>query len=128
MPLTRISLRRGKPHEHLAGLADGVYDALREVFDVPEGDRFAVIHQHDPQGFVYDLHYLGVPRSDDLVIIEITCNDTRTTKQKQALYRAVAENLSRRPGLRPEDVMIVLVEVKAENWSFGRGEAQYVKS
>jgi 4-oxalocrotonate tautomerase len=33
--------------------------------------------------------------------------------------------LHERLGLRREDVMIVLVEVKKENWSFGNGVAQY---
>lgn len=127
MPLTRISLRKGKSPEYHAALADGMYQALRETFDVPEGDRFVVVHEHEPGGFIYDPGYLGVPRSDDLVIIQITCNDTRTTDQKAALYRAIAEKLSRRPGLRTEDVLICLVEVKAVNWSFGNGEAHYVK-
>ncbi|MBV9879591.1 MAG: tautomerase family protein, partial [Gemmatirosa sp.] len=28
-------------------------------------------------------------------------------------------------GVRREDVFVSLVEVRAENWSFGNGEAQY---
>jgi 4-oxalocrotonate tautomerase len=45
--------------------------------------------------------------------------------QKKALYAAIADNLSRDPGLRREDIFINLIEVKKENWSFGAGEAQY---
>jgi hypothetical protein len=32
-----------------------------------------------------------------------------------------------RIGLRPEDLVVNLVEVKRENWSFGSGEAQLAR-
>ena len=125
MPLIRISLRAGKPAAYRAALAEGVYAALRETFGVPEDDRFVLIHEHGADGFAYGAGYLGIARSDDLVIVQITCNDTRGLAQKRALYARIADNLAGDPGLRPEDVFINLVEVKAENWSFGNGEAQY---
>jgi 4-oxalocrotonate tautomerase len=128
MPLTRISLRAGKPAAYHAALMDGVYEAMRETFGVPEDDHFMVIHEHGAGAFAYGAAYLGIPRSDDLVIIQITCNDTRTWPQKRALYRAIAARLSADPGLRPEDVFINLVEVKPENWSFGHGRAQYAEA
>jgi phenylpyruvate tautomerase PptA (4-oxalocrotonate tautomerase family) len=49
----------------------------------------------------------------------------RTLEQKRALYKAIAHNLAARPGVRPEDVFVNLVEVAKENWSFGNGIAQY---
>lgn len=125
MPLVRISLRRGKPAAHLAALRNGVYEAMRETFGVPEDDRFILVHQHDPAEFDCDPHYLGIERSDDLVIVQIVCNNSRTVAQKQAFYRRVAEKLAAAPGLRPEDVFINLVETARENWSFGNGIAQY---
>ena len=66
------------------------------------------------------------PHTDDLVIIQITANDTRTVEQKQAFFARVATLLAEDPGLRKEDVFINLVECKKENWSFGNGIAQYV--
>lgn len=125
MPLVRISLRRGKSAAQLAALRNGVYAAMRETFDVPEDDRFILIHQHDAAEFDCDPDYLGIARSEDLVIVQIACNDTRTVAQKQAFYRRVAENLAADPGLRPEDVFINLLETARENWSFGSGIAQY---
>lgn len=125
MPLIRISLRAGKPTAYRTALTEGVYAALRETFGVPEDDRFVLVHEHEADTFAYGAGYLGIARSDDLVIVQITCNDTRDLAQKRALYRRIADNLARDPGLRPEDVLINLVEVKAENWSFGNGEAQY---
>ena len=125
MPLVRISLRRGKSATHLAALRNGIYAAMRETFDVPEDDRFILVHQHDDGEFDCDPNYLGIPRSDNLVIVQIACNNTRTAAQKQAFYRRVAGNLATDPGLRPEDVFINLLETARENWSFGNGIAQY---
>ena len=98
---------------------------MRETFDVPEDDRFILLHQHDAEEFDCDPHYLGIERSDDLVIVQTACNNTRTAAQKQAFYRRVAEKLAADPGLRPEDVFINLLETAKENWSFGHGIAQY---
>jgi phenylpyruvate tautomerase PptA (4-oxalocrotonate tautomerase family) len=98
---------------------------MRATFNVPENDRFILVSQHDADEFNYDPNYLGIARSDDLVIVQITCNAGRTVEMKQALYRRIAENFSADPGLRPEDVFINLVEVAKENWPFGNGVAQY---
>ena len=125
MPLVRISLRRGKPAAYRKAIADGVYDAMRSAFDVPEEDRFMVTSEHDEADFSYSANYLGIARSDNLMLIQITANNTRTRDKKKALYRAIADNLSKNPGVRPEDVFINLVEVLPENWSFGNGIAQY---
>ncbi|MGD0846317.1 tautomerase family protein [Bradyrhizobium sp.] len=127
MPLTRVSLRRGKPAPYRKAILEGLYQAMRETFDVPEGDRFMTVTEHDQDDFVYGADYLGIQRSDDLVIIQITVSNTRPTAQKQKLYRRIVERLTENPGLRPEDIFINLVEVLPENWSFGHGQAQYVK-
>jgi len=126
MPLARIDLKRGKSPEYRKAVIDGVYRALRETFDVPEGDRFMLVSEHDADGFSYDPHYLGMNRSDDLVVIQLTVSNTRGVEQKKALYRRIVERLAENPGIRPDDVLINLVEVAKENWSFGRGLAQYV--
>jgi len=104
---------------------DNIYRAMRETFDVPEDDLFMTVSEHDDSDFLYGATYLGIARSDDLVIIQITAVDTRTTDQKKALYRRIAERLAEDPGIRPEDVFISLVEVNRKNWSFGLGDAQY---
>ncbi len=126
MPLVRVSLRRGKPANYREAILDGTYRAMISTFDVPEEDRFMVINEHDEADFSYSKTYLGIDRSDDLVMIQIAANNTRTVEKKQALYRQIVENLAANPGVRSEDVFINLVEVLPENWSFGRGIAQYV--
>ena len=126
MPLTRVSLRRGKPAAYRQAILEGIYRAMRAVFDVPDDDRFMTITEHDEDNFSYSKSYLGIARSDDLVMIQLTVNNTRTVEKKKALYRAIVENLTADPGLRPEDILINLIEVLPENWSFGNGIAQYV--
>jgi phenylpyruvate tautomerase PptA (4-oxalocrotonate tautomerase family) len=127
MPLVRISLKRGKPPAYRQAIAEAVYQALRDTFDVPDRDRFMTITEHDGEDFIFDRGYLGIDRSDDFVILQLTVSNTRPREKKQALYRRIVELLAADPGLRPEDVFINLVEVLPENWSFGMGEAQYVK-
>ena len=125
MPLTRVSLRHGKSAPYRKAVLDGVYAAMRETFEVPEDDRFMLVTEHDESGFVYGKSYLGIERSDDLVLIQLTVSNTRTLEQKKALFAAIAKKLGDNPGLRPQDVFINLVEVVKENWSFGHGLAQY---
>jgi len=95
------------------------------AFDVPNEDRFMVINEYDEPDFSYSNNYLGIARTDDLILIQITANNTRTVEQKKAFYRQIVENLRKDPGVRPEDVFISLVEVLKEDWSFGNGIAQY---
>ncbi len=126
MPFTRVSLRRGKPAAYRKALLDGIYRALRAVFDVPENDRFMVINEHDEADFSYPAEYLGISHSADIVLIQITISNTRPRPKKQALYREIVAELVKDPCVRPEDIVINLVEVLPENWSFGKGIAQYV--
>ena len=125
MPLVQISLRQGKSADYKQAIGDGVYNAMLETFDVPKEDRFIVISEHAASEFQFSRTYLDIARSDDLVIIQITANNTRNVEQKKALFARIAELLSQDPGLRKEDVFINLVEVAKENWSFGNGIAQY---
>jgi 4-oxalocrotonate tautomerase len=127
MPLTRVSMRRGKSAAYRKAVLEGLYQAMRETFEVPEGDRFMTITEHDEDNFVYGADYLGIQRSDDLVLIQLNVSNTRSVAQKQNLYRRIVEKLTANPGLRPEDIFINLVEVLPANWSFGHGEAQYVR-
>ena len=125
MPFTRIAVRAGKPAAYRQALTQGIQRALIAEFNVPEDDIFMVITEHDDSNIVYDRNYLGIARSDDLVLIQLTVTNSRTQEQKKALYKRIADNLAEHPGVRREDVFINLVEVLKENWSFGNGIAQY---
>ena len=125
MPLVRIDLAAGKPAAYRRAIGDAVYDAMRETINVPKDDRFQIVNEHPAENFIIDPGYLGIARTADCVVLQITLNEGRTLEQKRAFYKAVADNLHARLGLRREDVFIGLVEVRKENWSFGNGEAQY---
>ncbi|CAB3907253.1 tautomerase family protein [Achromobacter denitrificans] len=125
MPLVHISLRAGKPEAYRQAIFDGVYQALRDTFNVPDDDQFMAMTEHDAANFRYGATYLDVARSDDVVFIQITASNTRGMEQKKALFRRIAQRLGARPGMREEDVFVSLVEVAKENWSLGRGLAQY---
>jgi 4-oxalocrotonate tautomerase len=125
MPLVRIDLPRGKTAEYRRTLGDVVYEAMIQTINVPANDRFQVITEHPPDELIIDRTYLGIERSADCVLIQVFLNEGRTTELKKAFYRAIADGLQQRLGLRKQDVFITLVEVKKENWSFGNGEAQY---
>jgi len=126
MPLARIDLAQGKSADYRKTIGDVVYDAMVETLKAPKDDRFQVITEHAPDSFIFDPSYLGIARSKDCVFVQLTLNEGRTVDQKRAFYKAVMAGLHQRLELRPEDLLINLVEVRKENWSFGNGEAQYV--
>jgi 4-oxalocrotonate tautomerase len=124
MPLIHISLRQGKPAAYRQAILDGLYQAMRETLNVPEGDEFMTISEHDAANFRYGAAF-GITRSDDLVLIQITVFNTRTVEQKKALFRGIAERLGENPGIRPEDVFVNVLDAAKENWSVGYGLAQF---
>lgn len=125
MPLVKIHLRRGKSPEYIRSVCDSIHAALVAKANVPEDDRFQLVSQYAEEEMHAHPSYAGVMRSQDLIVIEITLNQGRTTDIKRDLYADVCERLGRDPGVRPDDVLVSLVEVSKENWSFGKGLATY---
>jgi 4-oxalocrotonate tautomerase len=125
VPLVRIDVP-----DHLASglesqIGDLVYDAMLECLKVPVDDKFQVLTRHPESQIVKPKSYLGIEYSDQLIIIQITLNEGRDTDVKKAFYAKVAHSLHSRLNIRKEDILISLVEVNKENWSFGDGEMQY---
>lgn len=125
MPLVKIHLRRGKSFDYRRAVADAVHEALVAHANVPVDDRFQLILEHDADAMIAHPSYGGVSRSQDLIIIEITLNAGRSVDIKKSLYGDIAARLQRSVDVRPDDVLIHLVEVAKENWSFGGGKATY---
>jgi phenylpyruvate tautomerase PptA (4-oxalocrotonate tautomerase family) len=125
MPLVRVEIKKHADPTFAKRIGEQIYAAMRSTINVPEHDNFQILNEHDGEHFIFDPQYLGIQRTDQLVIIQITLNEGRTLEQKKALYQAIAQNLNTHLGIRLEDVFINLVEVKKENWSFGNGIAQY---
>lgn len=128
MPLVRITLFKGRSATEIRAIADGVHEALVGTYSVPPGDRFQIIEQREPGDIIYDSGYLGIERTNEIVIIQIIAGHWRDTLAKQALYATIANNLAVNPGLRREDVQIIVSSNDKPDWSFGNGVASYVTS
>ncbi|MFJ2362751.1 tautomerase family protein [Pseudomonas sp. NPDC087697] len=125
MPLVRVDIKKHQDPTFAKRVGELIYAAMRSSIGVPEHDNFQILAEHDELHFIFDPVYLGINRSDHLVIIQISLNEGRTLEQKKLLYKTIAESLNAELAVRLEDVFINLVEVKKENWSFGNGVAQY---
>jgi len=125
MPFVKIFLRKGKSPEYLRSVADAVHGALVAQANVPADDRFQILHEVSDDSLIAHPSYGGVNRSKDVVIIEITLNVGRTVEIKKNLYADIARRLQDAADVRADDVMVSLVEVQKENWSFGGGRATY---
>jgi len=121
MPFTRISLHKGKSPDYLKAISASLDQALVEAFQVPEKDKFQVFHQLEPGELVFDRDYLGGPRSDDFIHFHISTGKPRKREIKQRFYRRLVERLKQSPGIRPEDVMVIIAESPYEDWSFASG-------
>jgi 4-oxalocrotonate tautomerase len=127
MPLVRLSLTAGRVATHARAISGAVHDAMVETIAIPAADRFQIITEHTPENIVYDREFLGVERSDEQVIVQIALRRGRSTEVKQALYRAIVDKIAAAAQVRVQDVIITLVENDSADWSFGNGEAQFVK-
>jgi phenylpyruvate tautomerase PptA (4-oxalocrotonate tautomerase family) len=125
MPLVRIDLPHTIEPERRSIIGDIVYRAMADVLNVPDGDKFQIITGHGADSLRIDPTYLGIERSADAFIIDITLNAGRTVELKRRFYATLVERLTAEVNVRPQDVLIVLTEVAKENWSFGNGQAQY---
>jgi 4-oxalocrotonate tautomerase len=124
MPMTQIYLRSGKPSSYRRAIADGIQTALTDAIGVPAEERFQIITELNSENLIFDPGFRNVSRSQDFMIVVITLKSGRSDSLKQLLYQAIVRELARNPGVRPEDVMIVLRENESADWSFGNGVAQ----
>lgn len=124
-PLVRVSLREDKSPQLHKTLMDQVYLALHSAMGTPENDRFAVIHEHSESCYNNSGDFLGINRSSDHMILQITVLAGRSVDQKRAHYAAIAQNLGDTLGVRKEDIFINLLEVAREDFSLGNGIAQF---
>jgi phenylpyruvate tautomerase PptA (4-oxalocrotonate tautomerase family) len=126
VPLVRINLSKSASAETVRNVSEVVYDAMINVANVPANDKFQIINRHADDELVYPAEgYLGVTYTPGIVFIQVTWNAGRTIEVKKAFYKAVAEGISTKAGIRIQDVFISLIDVAREDWSFGNGEMQY---
>jgi 4-oxalocrotonate tautomerase len=77
MPLVNIHLIQGKPVEFRRKVGEIVYHTMIATISVPPKDNFQIITEHDRESLVYDPGYLEIPRTDGIIVIQITLNEGR---------------------------------------------------
>ncbi|MFP3919266.1 tautomerase family protein [Lysinibacillus telephonicus] len=125
MPLLRFDLVEGRDEKTLKKLLDSAHSAMVEAFQVPESDRYQIVHQHPLHELIIEDTGLGFKRSKDLVIISIV-SKKRTVTQKEKLYSLLAHKLEAECGISPQDLIVSITENTDADWSFGLGEAQFL--
>jgi phenylpyruvate tautomerase PptA (4-oxalocrotonate tautomerase family) len=88
---------------------------MKDVLELPEDDYFHVIHGKEPENMIQAPVFWGVERSAGSVFIQMSFNP-RPPAQKEALFASVAERLVESPGVRREDIFMMILETAAENW------------
>lgn len=126
MPLVHISVHDSMPVPTRRAVADAVYTAMRNTLGIPEGDRFIVLSAHSHDELFIDPTFMSMNRTDNFVLVHATLRRGRSAEVKQAFYQETAHLLHLRASIDPQDVMIVLSENDSADWSFGRGEAQFL--
>jgi phenylpyruvate tautomerase PptA (4-oxalocrotonate tautomerase family) len=125
MPFLRLDVLEGRSEQELATLLDAIHRVVLKTFHVPERDRYQVVHEHKPSRVRIEDTGLGIPRSEKVVLLQVTTRP-RTTDEKTAFYRELCAELERACGIPPTDVMVNVVENTDEDWSFGHGRAQFL--
>ena len=125
MPFVRIDLSKKHPEGFAQQVGEIVYEVMTTHINVPKDDKFQVITKHDSNELVAPKSYLGIKYSEEVIFIQVTLNEGRTTEMKKKFYKAICEGLVEKLKVRPQDIVINLIEVNKENWSFGNGEMQY---
>ncbi|MBG9792550.1 tautomerase [Paenibacillus dendritiformis] len=125
MPMLRFDVIEGRNEQELRQLLDAAHEAMVEAFDVPYNDRYQIVHQHPAHEMIIEDTGLGLKRTKNLVIISLV-SKARTNAQKERLYALLTERLELACGISPDEVMISITENGPADWSFGRGEAQFL--
>jgi phenylpyruvate tautomerase PptA (4-oxalocrotonate tautomerase family) len=121
MPFTHVAIPAGTSSSHKAAIAHGVHEAMVAAIGIPEDDFFQLLCEYQPGDFLFDRGFLGMQRSDRVVVVRITLRRGRSDAMKRDLYARVAASLERDAGIRPQDVFVYLVENDFSDWSVGGG-------
>src|SRR3569623_3189846 len=100
MPLARIDMPAGKSAEYKRHVSDVIYEAIIGILKAPEGDRFHVINEHQPDTLFIDRHFLGIERTADAMIIQVTLRRGRSDEVKYFFFVMLSYEIYTRTGIR----------------------------
>lgn len=125
MPFLRFDVLEGRTDQELSALLDATHRIVLRTFHAPERDRYQIVHEHKPSRVRIEDTGLGIPRSEKVVLLQITTRP-RTSDEKTNFYRELCGELERVCGIAPTDVMVNFIENTDVDWSFGNGRAQFL--
>lgn len=126
MPLLYFNVLEGRTDAELKTMLDAAHRAMLAAFKVPERDRYQIVNEHKPSHMIVEDTGLGIPRTDKVVVVQVVTRP-RGKKLKQKFYKLLTEELQKSCGIAPSDVMVSMIENSDEDWSFGRGRAQFLE-
>jgi phenylpyruvate tautomerase PptA (4-oxalocrotonate tautomerase family) len=121
VPFVTISLARGKSREYLDGISSAVHEALVQELGMNPDDRFQLIDQYEPGEMIFNRDFRGGPRSDDFIVFTITEGIDSGEQAKQRFYKTLVDLLRKGPGVRGEDVFVMIYRTPPANFSFASG-------
>lgn len=121
MPFTRVAIPADTPAGLKPIIARAIHEAMVEEISIPEDDFFQLLSEYQPGDFLYDRAFLGLQRSDQLIVVQVTLRRGRSDAMKRGLYARIAANLGQVAGVRPQDVFVYLSENDFSDWSVGGG-------
>ena len=126
MPLLYFNVLEGRTDAELKTMLDAAHRAMLAAFKVPERDRYQIVNEHKASHMIVEDTGLGIPRTDKVVVVQVVTRP-RGKKLKQKFYKLLTEELQKSCGIAPSDVMVSMIENSDEDWSFGRGRAQFLE-
>jgi phenylpyruvate tautomerase PptA (4-oxalocrotonate tautomerase family) len=125
MPLLRVDVIEGRSEAELKELLDAIHSAMLAAFQVPERDRYQIVHEHPVAEMKIEDTGLGIPRTEQVVMVQVTTRP-RSRIEKQNFYELLCEELLRRCGVKGSDVFVSITQNDDEDWSFGYGLVQFI--
>lgn len=123
MPMTRISLPTDVLHTHGAAIAEAVQQTMVAHFNVKPDDRFQLLQAHDAAQMIISPSYQGIAHQHPWCLIQVTCNKGRDTAIKQQFFQEVSQQVAACSPISISDVIINVLEVDADCWSFGLAQS-----
>ena len=117
MPLVKIEILKGNSKEYKMAILDAVHESLVESIKIPDHDRSQRIYEIEKENFEFP-----PDKTEKATIIEISLFEGRSLDAKRDLYQNIVTKLSKKPGIDPNDVMIVLYESHKDNWGIKGGK------
>lgn len=125
MPLLIFEVIEGRSEAELKTLLDAAHRAVLSAFEVPQRDRYQIVHENKAHHMVIEDTGLNLTRTRDLVVVRVITSP-RAEEQKQRFYADLSRELKESCGIESGDLMVSITTNSKGDWSFGNGVAQYL--